>query len=262
MEKLIHLEDGDKDPLYTLRYHLLTGEKIPDNVLPATMNLLTQILGSPPASLWPKNNNVGPVTINGDTDLYEATAWMVNGSDFPVVGAFFTKEQFLKYCQDLPQGKMTWAPEFTVLHHTSSPNLAQRPNGFEKQHMTNLRGYYRNTNGWSSGPSLFTDDKGIWVFSPLTRKPTHTPSWNSIAFAIETLGNYSGVDDPESGRGAKCWDNTCWAAAVLRHVFKLKTAEKFHGEDPRTTHRECPGTKTNKAKTLAKIEAYLKQLKA
>ena len=38
-----------------------------------------------------------------------------------------------------------WRPQFVVVHNTSVPSLAQRPNGFTQQHIQNLKSLYRTS---------------------------------------------------------------------------------------------------------------------
>jgi hypothetical protein len=68
-----------------------------------------------------------------------------------------------------------------------------------------------------------------------------------IAWAIEMVGNYT-RDPFDSGDGAIVRDNAVHALAVLHIARGLdpKTI-KFHKEDPRTTHKTCPGKNVVKA---------------
>ena len=80
-----------------------------------------------------------------------------------IVGNSYDANGFDSYCHALRWS--AWRPSFIVLHNTAAPTLAQRPNGFTKQHILNLEGFYRDTQGWKAGPHLFIDDKQIWVFT-------------------------------------------------------------------------------------------------
>src|ERR1043165_6882856 len=106
----------------------------------------------------------------------------------PIVGQNFDQDGFDNYCQSLQW--TAWRPAFIVLHNTATPNLAQRPNGFNNQSMQGFVSYYRDTQHWSGGPHLFIDDHQIWVFTPLTVSGVHSPSWNKLAIGIEMLGDY------------------------------------------------------------------------
>ena len=87
-----------------------------------------------------------------------------------IVGNAYSADGFDSYAHALHW--TAWRPSFIVLHNTSVPTLAQRPNGFSKQHILNLEAYYRDQMQWKAGPHLFVDDRQIWVFTPLNNKPT------------------------------------------------------------------------------------------
>ena len=155
-----------------------------------------------------------------------------------IVGKSFSPRQFAVYVDSLVW--KDWKPKFIVVHNTATPSLAQRPDGLTAQHIRNLEGYYRDTQGWSAGPHLFIDDKQIWVFTALTTPGTHSPSWNSVALGIEMLGDFN-KESFTTGRGAKVRENTAWAIAKLSKKLDFGAAEfRWHNEDPKTTH-DCPG---------------------
>ena len=172
---------------------------------------------------------------------YEPPEWRVKGDDFPIVGRRFTVDTFRRYLQWVKANeKFLWTPTGITIHHTAAPNLAQRPNGFSEQHMLNLRSYYKDERGWKSGPHIFTDDNGIWVFTPLSRKGVHATSFNATRFGIEMLGDFDGkdFDDP---RGKASIENGQWAAAVLIKELEISKARiNFHRHDPKTD-KTCPG---------------------
>lgn len=155
-----------------------------------------------------------------------------------IVGKGFTPKLFAAYVDNLQWS--SWRPKFLVLHNTAAPSLATRPDGFTAQHMRNLEGYYRDKQGWPSGPHLFIDDKLIWVFTDLRTAGTHSPSWNSTAIGIEMLGDFS-HESFSSGRGKAVRQNTTWAMAKLSRKLNFRPdGWKFHYEDAKTTHG-CPG---------------------
>jgi hypothetical protein len=171
-----------------------------------------------------------------------------------IVGINYSTEEFDSYCHALHW--TSWRPSFIALHNTAAPTLAQRPNGFSKQHILNLEAYYRDQLGWSAGPHLFVDDKQIWVFTPLTLSGVHSPSWNKIALGVEMLGDYD-KDEFDSGRGLKVQQNTVAAFATLSAVLGLDPDTiKLHKEDPATTHA-CPGKKVVKAKFIQEVKDLL-----
>src|SRR5436190_8526349 len=89
-----------------------------------------------------------------------------------IVGNAYSADGFDSYAHALHW--TPWRPSFIVLHNTAVPTLAQRPNGFSKQHILNLEAYYRDQMQWKAGPHLFVDDRQIWVFTPLTVSGTHS----------------------------------------------------------------------------------------
>lgn len=174
----------------------------------------------------------------------------------PIVGLSFDAPSFDSYCQGLSW--TSWRPSFIALHNTAVPNLAQRPQGFTRQHIENLVGYYRDQQGWSAGPHLFIDDRQIWVFTPLTTTGVHSPSWNSVAIGIEMLGNYA-TDAFDSGRGAAVHRNAVSAMASLSSALGLDPETmRLHKEDPRTTH-DCPGRNVHKDAVIAEVQALMNE---
>jgi hypothetical protein len=160
-----------------------------------------------------------------------------------IVAKAFTAEQFRDYVDGLVW--KDWKPQFITLHNTAAPSLAQRPDGFLKQHILNLEAYYRDNRGWSAGPHLFIDDHVIWVFTPLTTPGVHSPSWNSTAIGIEMLGDYA-KEEFTSGRGKNVRANAVQAIAALSKKLGFKPdAWKFHVQDTRSDH-DCPGIKARK----------------
>ena len=173
----------------------------------------------------------------------------------PIVGLGFDAAGFDVYCKGLTW--TSWRPTFIALHNTAIPNLAQRPKGFTRQHIQNLVHYYRDDQKWSAGPHLFVDDRQIWVFTPLTTTGRHSPSWNHVAVGLEMLGDYR-TDDFDGGRGAAVRKNAVCAMASLCGALGIDPATmKLHKEDPKTTHRECPGDKVSKAQVIKEVKAAL-----
>lgn len=174
----------------------------------------------------------------------------------------FTPEEFAKYLRQNVTGHSTWKPEFIVLHNTGVPSIAQRPQGFTKQNMEALARYYGEDQRWHSGPHLFVDQNGIWVFSYMTKPGTHSPSWNPISWGVEQLGDFT-REDYNSGDGAKIRANTISALAIMAVVSgtNIDTLH-FHFEDPRTTHKSCPGSTCHKDAVIAAVKGELDKWKA
>jgi N-acetylmuramoyl-L-alanine amidase CwlA len=168
-----------------------------------------------------------------------------------IVGTPFTPQEFDAYCHTIQWN--AWRPSFIVLHNTYVPTLAQRPAGFTKQHILNLQTFFRDTQKWSAGPHLFIDDSKIWVFTPLNVSGVHSPSWNKQAIGIEMLGDYE-KEDFLMGRGLEVRKNTIAAIATLSAVLGLDPATlKLHKEDPKTTHKTCPGKNVVKIDLIPEI---------
>jgi hypothetical protein len=173
---------------------------------------------------------------------YEAPEWLVTGSDFPIVGRRFQPAEFIAYVKWVKQNETyTWNPSGITMHHTGYPDLALRPNGFNEQHMRNLRSYYRNDKGWRHGPHIFTDDHGIWVLNPLSIRGVHASSYNSTRYGIEMLGNFDNIDEFNSERGiASRYHGKVAAAVLMKHAGISTSKLNFHRHD-RLTSKKCPG---------------------
>lgn len=168
-----------------------------------------------------------------------------------IIGNSYTTSDFDSYCHELQWN--AWRPSFVVLHNTAIPSLAQRPNGFTRQHINNLVGFYRDKQGWRAGPHLFVDDKQIWVFTPLTFSGTHSPNWNKVALGIEMLGDYE-REPFDKGRGLKVRQNTVAAIATLSAILGLDPYTlRLHREDPLTTHA-CPGKYVRKLEIIQEVQ--------
>lgn len=170
-----------------------------------------------------------------------------------IVGQGFGPSAFDGYVESL---KWTWwRPRFVVLHNTGAPTLKQwhGPTPIE-QRMRNLEVYYRDQMHWQGGPHLFIDDQKIWVFTPLTVQGTHSPSWNSISWGVEMVGDYGTEVFSPAVR-----INTINALATLHRVRGLDPQTlKLHKEDPKTTH-DCPGKNVSKLDIIKGIEEVLAQ---
>lgn len=175
---------------------------------------------------------------------------------FSIVGQRFSPSEFAEYVEarDLRED---WPrePRFIVLHNTAIPSIKQRPNGFTSTHMRGLRSYYVGQ-GWNGAPHLFVDQNGIWVFNPLTKRGTHSPSYNSYAFGVEMLGDFE-KESFSTGKGALIRGNAIEAVATLsRKMDFAPETMKLHREDPRTDHA-CPGKNVNKSQFIAAVRALL-----
>ncbi len=183
--------------------------------------------------------------------------YKINTMSFTIVAKKFTIAEFDDYCDSI--AKQAWVKKI-VLHNTSSPSLAQRPGGIlTSQHIKNLHSYYLGL-GWSGGPHLFIDATGIWVFNPLNETGVHSPSYNSSAWGIEMLGEYS-TESFTSGLGAAVANNAQHAMASLAKIqgwTEINSKMVLHKEDPKTSHKSCPGKNVVKADFMSKVNMILK----
>lgn len=155
---------------------------------------------------------------------------------FELVGRVWTLEEFEGYVRGLD---LSWVRGVT-LHHTSAPSLEQRPEGLKAQHIVNIRDYYKNRLGWSSGPHLFIDDDQIWGMSSLERRGIHARSFNATHIGVEVLGDYD-REPVDQGRGKACWETTSKAVgSILRAAGLPRSAVNGHRDDPKTS-KTCPG---------------------
>jgi hypothetical protein len=187
-----------------------------------------------------------------------------------IVGKLFkTEAAFAKYLAGLKWG--VWRPRFVVVHNTSVPDLALWAKWKEKgkptpeQWAKNLVGYYRDKQKWSSGPHLFVTPDGILVFTPLTGRGTHSPSWNAISWGVETVGEF----EKEAFAGP-VRDNLISALAILHSAAGLQLLPyergvrglHFHKEDPKTKHKTCPGKNMKKDALIKDVQAKIDSMHA
>lgn len=164
---------------------------------------------------------------------------------FKAVGIELTRQGLREHAQGLD---LSWANSVT-LHHTATPSLAQRPNGFSRQHIVNIADFYKNKLGWSSGPHLFIDDseRPFKAMTPLSHRGVHARSYNYYSIGLEVLGNYD-HEDANSGRGFLCWQNAARAVSIILKQLGLmpdKRSILFHRDDPKT-NKTCPGRNISK----------------
>jgi hypothetical protein len=165
-----------------------------------------------------------------------------------IIGRGFRPQEFKDYVGTLSFSD--WRPQFVVLHNTSEPRLSQWHSTPGETRMANLEDYYKNQQGWSAGPHLFVADDLIWVFTPLTTSGVHSPSWNGLTWGVEMVGEYE-----EEPFGPAVRENTVDALAIL-HAWRGIDPQtlRFHKEDPKTTHKECPGKNVDKADMIQRVE--------
>jgi hypothetical protein len=162
-----------------------------------------------------------------------------------IVGRSFDTESFRTYIASLQFSD--WRPQFVVLHNTWSPRLKDWHKVPGEQRMRNLERYYRDDQHWSAGPHLFVADDLIWAFTPLITSGVHSPSWNAMSWGVEMVGDYE--TEPFA---PKVRDLTNDALAILHSWRGLNPDTiRLHKEDPKTTHKTCPGKHVDKADIIA-----------
>jgi hypothetical protein len=160
-------------------------------------------------------------------------------------------------------------PSFIVVHNTSAPNLAtyagwrahpeKHGNWSPEQWSKNLSSYYMNQ-GWQGGPHAFVCPDGILLFTPFNVQGTHSPSWNSRAIGIETVGEFENEPFDNGVRS-----NLIGTLGILHRKLGLDPADyklgarglHFHKEDPGTTHKQCPGKNIVKSELVANVVSYM-----
>jgi len=170
-----------------------------------------------------------------------------------IVGKSFAPEDFPAYIESVVFG--TWRPQFVVLHNTAVPKLADWHNVPGQTRMANLENYYKNVQKWSAGPHLFVADDLIWVFTPLNLPGVHSPSWNSVAWGVEMVGDYATEPFSPAVR-----ENTLVALAALHAALGLDPDRlKLHKEDTLTTH-VCPGANVLKGDIVHGVQMKLAEM--
>lgn len=164
-----------------------------------------------------------------------------------IVAKGFTPDDFDKYVSNLNLD--AWQPSFVVLHHTEIPRISDWHAIPGVERMRNFEKYYRDEMGWSAGPHLFVADDLIWVLTPLTTPGVHSPSWNSMAWGVEMIGNYS-----EEPLNPGVYNNSIRALVALHSRLNLDPATlRFHKEDDKTDHKDCPGVRIVKTTVIDDI---------
>ena len=180
---------------------------------------------------------------------------------WPAVKKLYTLADFETYVRNLnyPSNPSAFgwrpSPEFIVVHNTSEPTLKQWPSCPGLQRMENLESYYRDDQGWSGGPHLFIAPEGIYAFNPLEYPGVHSPSWNRVSFGIEMVGEFDVEDFTAATQTmAAMRANATGAVAILSAKFDFDSSGlKFHKEDPKTTHKGCPGASVDKDDFIALV---------
>jgi len=180
----------------------------------------------------------------------------------PTVSKAFKISEIESYLNTLDFS--AWKANKIVWHNTGLPTIQQWEQTAQADlkkglipgvtRITNLVNYYRDQNGWSSGPHFFVYKDVVWAFTPANKKGTHSPSWNGTSIGIEMIADFSKEDD-ETAAGLLIKKNTIILTAMLCEKLNIDpqigdvltkkplrtTGSIFlHKQDPLTTH-DCPG---------------------
>lgn len=153
-----------------------------------------------------------------------------------------------------------WRPSGIVIHNTGAPTLKQWMDYDAAKRIHNLVNYYKNTMRWSAGPHAFFAPDFIWPFTPWNTQGVHSPSFNGTHLGFELVGDYSREDD-DRGPGFRAKMNLIATCALVCMRLGLDPAApgviRFHKEDPRTTHKDCPGKDVNKEEIISLIQEWM-----
>lgn len=158
-----------------------------------------------------------------------------------------------------------WLPKFAVVHNTSTPNQKlyrewhSRANWSPDQWLKNLASYYTGL-GWNGCPHLFVAYDYIMVLNSLNYRGTHTPSWNSVSWGVETVGDWE-YEKPD----VDTYKNVVAALGILHDRIGIMPDDyklgvrglHYHKEDKATTHKTCPGKNLVKETLVDDVLKYM-----
>lgn len=147
-----------------------------------------------------------------------------------------TVADFTAYLATVPPP--AWLKAITF-HHTAAPTRTQ---WIGLQHVVNLGVYYRDVQGWPSGPNLFlaaaTVHDGIYQGTPILHQGTHAGPCNSSHLGIEIVGNYSTEPWP-----TPVSDLVYGVMVALCRWANLPAGKVVGHRECMPGHTACPGTK-------------------
>lgn len=138
-------------------------------------------------------------------------------------------------------------PNKIVVHHSVSPTQAQWKGSST---MLGMKSTYESK-GWPSGPHLYIEENGIWLFTPMNETGTHAKAGNTMSIGIEVVGNYT--DHKWEG---KTKDNVLGVLRALMGRLNM-------GEHSIRVHREyaqtqCPGNAISREWILEELKKSVK----
>lgn len=176
----------------------------------------------------------------------------------PIVNKAFTEKDFNDYVIDTVRTSIVkngWRPRGVIIHNTDRPRLSEWPgvvNGkpiSEAQRLRNIEHGYIADNGWSAGPHWFISPTSILAFTPAWLSGVHSPSFNASWWGLELVGNMDIEAFPPSEHKLAVHCIACLFSTMGMEPSAVRRDAGggflgtigFHRDDPRTTHRACPG---------------------
>lgn len=164
-----------------------------------------------------------------------------------IVGRPMSPAEFASYVDALVM--RDWKPQFVVVHNTGIPTFSAWHRVPGATRMRALESYYRDDQKWSAGPHVFVADDFIWPFTPLYTHGVHAPSWNDVAWGVESVGDWNKESVPPA-----LYSNLVSTLVTLHRKGVLNPSTiRFHKEDPLTEHKVCPGSKLVKPTLIVDV---------
>lgn len=154
-------------------------------------------------------------------------------------------EEFLEYLDAVVAKeflKTVWRPRGAVLHNTGKidwPGVVNGKTISPEQRLDNMSVGWRNAK-FKAAPHLVLPPDGlVWLAWPLWKPGTHSPSWNSTYWGIEMVGDFR----TEYPTDALLRTASMALAGMYSLLGQQVDGNHFHlhKEDPKTTHKDCPG---------------------
>lgn len=169
----------------------------------------------------------------------------------------YTLEEFKLYLTKEVAPRMgAWHPAGAVLHNTGRMVWP----GFDghgvqitpAQRIKNISVYWVSR-GFHGGPHLMVSPDGmIHTVWPLWMWGTHSPSYNHTHWGIEMVGDFDVEPFPDAMKIAVVGAVKALYAMLGRPI--TEESFKLHKEDPKTSHKHCPGANCgDKATWLARL---------
>lgn len=174
-------------------------------------------------------------------------------------------EEFLEYLEATAAkeiAKSAWRARGCVLHNTGKINWPGIVNGkliTPEQRLDNMSVAWRDAK-FKAAPHLVLPPDGlVWLCWPLWKPGTHSPSFNAAWWGIEMVGDFR----TEYPTDALIRTASMAMAGMYRMIGQQvdNSHFKLHKEDPRTTHKDCPGIKCgSKDVWIARIKEAMHEI--